>query len=261
MLKKGLHSGCQAPITDKKPSLKSVVLFLTFLFFSPMICQGATIDVVGEVNTADSNLSVNIYASTAVNILSFGVKLTYSATDLSLTSVERNDAIWYFGNTATTYPYITPDTSTGGQVIIIGGLLNTGNPTGGVTGERILLATVTFNRLTAHAPALSLSYARLSPYKNFVGTNGTVYDDASQGVSFSTTFGTVCPQCTGDPVLLQDVTFEAGLACECKASTLIRIGPDVTIKKGVNITFTAPKIEVKPGTKIEPGAVVNMRQD
>jgi len=146
------------------------------------------VDVFGEANLSENTLSVNIYANTAANILSFGVKLTYSASDVSVTSVERNNTTWYLGNASTTYPYIAPDSSVQGQVTIIGGLLDTENPTRGVTGHRILLGTVNFNRLNVSAPSLSLTYARSAPHKNFVSTDGTVYDDASQGVEFSITF-------------------------------------------------------------------------
>jgi len=192
-------------------------LFATFWFLLPLPSHAATVDVLGEANLSDTALSVNIYANTAASILSFGVKLTYSASDLSVTSVERNDTSWYLGNASTTYPYIAPDSSIQGQVTVIGGLLDTGNPTGGITGQKILLATVNFNRLTPAAPSLSLTYAKASPYKNFVSTGGTIYDDASQGVSFSVNFGSTCAKCTGDPVELQGVTFESGIACECTA--------------------------------------------
>jgi len=236
-------------------------LFAALWFISPLTSYAATIDVSGEANLSETTLSVNIYANTAANILSFGIKLTYSAADLTVTSVERNNDTWYFGNASTTYPYIAPDSSIQGQVSIIGGLLNTGTPTGGVTGQRILLATVNFNRKTASAPSLSLSYAKGTPYKNFVSTSGNVYDDVSQGVSFSVSFGSNCSQCTGDPVELEGVTFEAGTACECKAATSITIGPQVTIEKGANITFTAPKVNVKSWFHAKEGAVVKIKQE
>ena len=244
----------------KKWFSKSIGLFAALWFIFPLTSYAATVDVIGEANLSDTTLSVNIYANTAANILSFGINLNYSASDLSVTSVQRNNDAWYFGNASTTYPYISPDSSTQGKVTIIGGLLDTGNPTGGVTGQRILLATVNFNRKTAYAPSLSLSYGKAAPYKNFVSTSGTVYDDASQGVSFSVGFGSSCFQCTGDPVELEGVTFEAGTACECTASTSITIGPNVIIRKGANITFKAPEIIVKNWFKAENGSVVKMQQ-
>ncbi len=69
-----------------------------------------------------------------------------------------------------------------------------------------------------------------------------------------------CSQCTGDPVSLTDVTFPSGTACECAAATSITVGPNVTIENGAKVNFKAPRIELKPGVDIQPGAVVNMRQ-
>ncbi len=244
----------------KKWFSQFIWLFAALWFIFPLTSHAATVDVIGEANLSDTTLSVNIYTNTAANILSFGIKLTYSAADLTVTSVERNNDTWYFGNASTTYPYISPDSSTQGKVTIIGGLLDTGNPTGGVTGQKILLATVNFNRKTGSAPSLSLSYAKAAPYKNFVSTTGIVYDDMSQGISFSVGFGSTCSQCTGDPVELEGVTFEAGIACECKAITSITIGPNVIIRKGANITFNAPKIIVKSWFKAENGSIVKMQQ-
>jgi hypothetical protein len=114
--------------------------------------------------------------------------------------------------------------------------------------------------LTSAASSLSLTYAKASPYKNFVSTGGTIYDDASQGLSFSVNFGSTCAECTGDPVELQGVTFESGIACECTATTSITIGPNVTIESRANVTFKAPVVNVKSGFKAKPGSVVNIKQ-
>ena len=245
----------------KKWFSQFIWLFAALWFIFPLTSHAATVDVIGEANLSDTTLSINIYANTAANILSFGVNLNYSASDLSVTSVDRNSSTWYFGNASTTYPYISPDSSTQGKVTIIGGLLDTGNPTGGVTGQKILLATVNFNRKTASAPSLTLTYAKATPYKNFVSTTGAVYDDESQGVSFRVGSGSSCSQCTGDPVELEGVTFEAGTACECKTATSITIGPNVIIEKGANVTFIAPEIIVKSWFKAKNGAIVNIRQE
>ena len=79
-------------------------------------------------------------------------------------------------------------------------------------------------------------------------------------VNFNFNFAIPCPQCTGDPVMLQNVAFEAGTACECKATTYITIGSGVTIPSGAIVTFIAPRINVEPGFHAERGSVVNMRQ-
>jgi len=70
----------------------------------------------------------------------------------------------------------------------------------------------------------------------------------------------VCPGCTGDPALVKNVRYATGTECQCTATTQIVIGPDVTIERGAIVTFQAPKIEVKPGVEIQPGAIVDMWQ-
>jgi len=62
-------------------------------------------------------------------------------------------------------------------------------------------------------------------------------------------------------VVLKSVRFKSGTVCECTAATSITIGPNVTIENGSTIVFKSRKIEVKAGVDIEPGAVVNMRQE
>ncbi|MDQ1336274.1 MAG: family serine peptidase, partial [Thermodesulfobacteriota bacterium] len=70
-----------------------------------------------------------------------------------------------------------------------------------------------------------------------------------------------CPECTGDPVILQNVRFKAGTDCRCQAATSITLGPNVIIEKGARVAFEAPKIEIKPELTIQSGAVVDMRQE
>jgi len=69
-----------------------------------------------------------------------------------------------------------------------------------------------------------------------------------------------CFECTGDPVELQNVTFQAVANCECTATTSITIGSQVVIKSGAIVTFKAPSITVQPGFLVEKGAVVKMGQ-
>ena len=69
-----------------------------------------------------------------------------------------------------------------------------------------------------------------------------------------------CPECTGDPLVLTNVTFASGTACECSAATSITIGSGVTIESGANITFKAPTVKMQSGLHAENGAVVRIKQ-
>ena len=69
-----------------------------------------------------------------------------------------------------------------------------------------------------------------------------------------------CPQCSGDPVVLTNKTFESDAMCECAAATSITIGAGVTIKNGATVIFKAPKVYVKPGAHFAGGAYVVPRK-
>jgi hypothetical protein len=84
---------------------------------------------------------------------------------------------------------------------------------------------------------------------------GTAYGDIR---TFTTLSDTACPQCSGDPVVLSNVTFPSGTDCECKADTSITIGPGVTVKSGATVIFRAPLIRTQSPAKIEEGAKVIM---
>jgi hypothetical protein len=152
--------------------------------------QAADVDVLLEGAYTDQTLVAEIYADITSPILSYGIKITYPASLLTLTSAEKNEATWYFGDgtPAGNKPYADPDTETPGEIIIIGGILDTGAPTAGVTGQRVLLGKLTFDRQESSMPpatplTLDVTYAKPDPYKNFVQTDGTVLDDVA-GVSF-----------------------------------------------------------------------------
>jgi hypothetical protein len=118
-------------------------------------------------------------------ILSFGVKVEYPG-ELSNPVATKNEDVWYFGDGGPEFAYMDPEIGSGG-VVIIGGKLDTSDPTAGVTGSRVLLGTITFDYAGVTDPiGVTITYGRgdgTGDYKNFVGTDGFVYDGA--GVSFA----------------------------------------------------------------------------
>lgn len=153
----------------------------------------ADVDVYAEGAYTNSDLVVYIYADiNTTDILSFGVKLNYDNSKLEVASAQKNEDIWYMGNGSTNYPYVDPDVSTSGQVVILGGKLDTGDPTAGVAAgqQRVLLGTVTFHRLDSATPTspqeeyfgITLALGKASPYVNFASTAG---DSLDSNVGFS----------------------------------------------------------------------------
>lgn len=68
-------------------------------------------------------------------------------------------------------------------------------------------------------------------------------------------------ECNFDPVVLRNVTFEAGTYCEYSDSTSIIIVSGVTIESGAKVIFKAPKITVKSGAEFQKGSEVTMKQE
>ncbi len=87
----------------------------------------ATVNVYAEGAYTDSDLAVYLSVDVEADpILSYGVKLTYDSSDHGSPVVEKNDVDWYFGEQGTPFPTpnAEPDTSTPGEVVIVGGKLD-----------------------------------------------------------------------------------------------------------------------------------------
>ncbi|MBT8341204.1 MAG: hypothetical protein HKP58_03065 [Desulfatitalea sp.] len=160
-----------------------------FYFLLSLIClcsaAHADVGVYAEGAYTDTNLVVYIYAdiSGSTELRSAGVKLTYSSAELSIASAEKNEADWFLGTQA----YMDPQISTPGQVVIILGKIDTADLSAGVSGERVLLGKVIFNRTGSSTDfGLGLDYGKRGvggSYKNFVDTANpaTVLDDVAVG--------------------------------------------------------------------------------
>ena len=174
---------------------KAVLFFLSLAFLAPAYAS-AQVSVYAEGAYTDTDLVVYIYAdiaSTDEPLLSYGVTLKYNSTDLDTPVVEKNASEWYFGDKNDPYPTpnAEPDTSTPGEVIIIGGKLDSAAPLEGVSGDRVLLATVSFVRSSTNVPSAELYLGKGDTYANFVQINGTDLDQTLAGADESGTIGQV----------------------------------------------------------------------
>jgi hypothetical protein len=68
------------------------------------------------------------------------------------------------------------------------------------------------------------------------------------------------PGCSGDVVVLQNMTFTTGNTYICTATTSITAGTGVTVQNGATVNFRAPIINLQPGFKVENGAVFSAKQ-
>jgi len=180
----------------KKTTGKFIVFWFAFFAFIQLNSAPAHSDVnvfAEGAYTADT-LVVYIYTDTKVGTVtelrSAGVKLAYDTSELTLSSAEKNESVWFLGGEA----YMEPEISTPGEVVFILGKLDPADPAAGVSGDRVLLGKVTFTRAgTTTAFGLGLDLGKhgveedppgsgIFSFKNFVKTDGNVLDE--YGVSF-----------------------------------------------------------------------------
>ena len=164
-------------------SIKFLSLLAILIPFSAYAAPGVSVYATGIYT--DSTVGIYLYADTIdCNLVGYGVKLQYNPTDLTVNAAEKNENAWYFGEDGNKSPYMSPDTTTVGEVVFIGGKLDINDPTAGVTGNGILLGHVSFQKNNFNTPAFSLSYGRDGAYKNFVTTDNIILDDQTNAVIF-----------------------------------------------------------------------------
>ena len=167
----------------KKSSRSLLIIGLLVFVASALIPVNsfADVDVYGEGAYTESDLVVYIYAdiNSPTELRSAGVKLTYETAALTVDTAEKNDSDWFLGSES----YMDPDMSTAGEVVIILGKLDTGDATAGVSGDRVLLGKIRFNRTGSSmpfSPTLGIALGKVTPYANFVKgpEEGDVLDEA-----------------------------------------------------------------------------------
>jgi len=66
-----------------------------------------------------------------------------------------------------------------------------------------------------------------------------------------------CPECSGNEVRVENVTFPSGSNCSCEGSVSIALGPGVIVENGAVLTLKAPVIQMASGCHVAEGATVN----
>ncbi len=69
-----------------------------------------------------------------------------------------------------------------------------------------------------------------------------------------------CPDCSGDAVVLDDITFLSNTTCECVGDRFIIIGAGVVIEPGAIVTFKSPMVKGQDGFHAPKNATVHIRQ-
>jgi len=142
----------------------------------------AAIQISTEASYGATDVVVQVYMNCTNNeqMRSFGIKLFYDQNKLDIVSAQR-PAAWSLAG----YPYLLPDTQVAGEVTAIGGYMDLGNPSVGLTGSRVLLGTIRLSRIGGALPpyGFTCTLGKTNPYVNFVDTGGANLDSS---VGFST---------------------------------------------------------------------------
>ncbi|MGV7224611.1 MAG: hypothetical protein ACQ9MH_24235 [Nitrospinales bacterium] len=154
----------------KRPKTKKPLFLLFLVIFSGrMVCWwlfGPDVKVYVEGSYTDYEVQADIYADVYVSCLQgFGVQIFYQPLQLTVASAEENDDFLYTPdhilnhyNKLKATPIDLPDTATPLEgVVFVGNIPDKGcgNKPGCracITGRRVLLGTVTFNRVEHEMP-------------------------------------------------------------------------------------------------------------
>ena len=173
--------------------IKIYALIFASVLLNAVCSFGADVNIFSEGAYTDKNSNndfvLYIYANiNTTSLRSFGLLVNYNNSDIINPTIVINDSIWYLGDgtSAGNYKYPAPDTDILGKIVFAGGKLDVNNPASGVDpGQRILLGTITFDRVSENTPSITISLNNTENYKNFVDINGSVLDDKIDGIIFS----------------------------------------------------------------------------
>ena len=137
-----------------------------------------TVNVTVEGEYTDELFSVQLYANIQVDsegeLLSAGVKINYDPSQWFTPLVAtKNETLWFIGTEINKFPYMSPDTSTDGEIIFLLGRLDSDAPLEGIAGSRVLLGTSEFQRKGgSDSPSILDVQVAYEDFENFVTVNG-----------------------------------------------------------------------------------------
>ena len=172
-----------------------VYLFMVAGFISSSAFAGVNVYCEGAYTENDLILYVYADITDSTELRSAGVKVGYATSVLTLASAERNNDVWYLGNEN----YNSPETTTPGEVVFVLGKLDPAHPGEGVSGNRVLLGKILFNRLESIPPNgfdISLALGKSGSegnFANFVDTSAP-----AQLLDATVTFGEITIAKRGD---------------------------------------------------------------
>ena len=125
---------------------------------------------------------LNVFADSAVELRSFGIRLTYDPEKVSEPEVFTNNALWYLSAQPGQRSAFTPTQLSKGSVRIVGARFQAEAPGNGVQGQELLLATLVFTRVSQALPTFKIDLAGPELYASFVTIEGSNVDRQIDGL-------------------------------------------------------------------------------
>ncbi len=138
--------------------------------------------VSGKAYYDKNRLVLNVFADSVVQLRTFGILLSYNPNDVVEPTVFANDALWFFSAKVGQRAAYTPTQLSRSAVRIVGARFQGDDRSHGVSGQELLLATVTFMRVSANLPSFQLALAGPVNYASFVTVDGGNLDGSVDGL-------------------------------------------------------------------------------
>jgi hypothetical protein len=125
---------------------------------------------------------LSIFADSAVQLRSSGIRLTYNPDVVERPGVVANQLLWFLSAQAGQRSLYTPTQIKENVIRIVGGRFQGDDPKQGVSGREILLATLIFTRVNGALPSFQIALAGPAHYASFVTIDGTSVDREVDGL-------------------------------------------------------------------------------
>ena len=125
---------------------------------------------------------LNVFADSAVELRTFGIRLGYNPQVVGEPAVFANDALWFISAQPGQRSVYTPLQLIKNSVRIVGARFQGEAPGNGVQGRELLLATLVFPLVDSELPSFEIGLAGPELYASFVTVEGSNVDPDVDGL-------------------------------------------------------------------------------
>lgn len=136
----------------------------------------------GKAYYDKERLVLNVFADSAVQLRSFGIRLTYNPNEVMSPAVVANNALWFLSAQPDQRSAYSPFQVNQNAVRVVGARFQGDDRRHGVVGPDLLLATLTFTRVSEALPSFQVDLAGPKLYASFVAIDGSNLDQSVGGL-------------------------------------------------------------------------------